>query len=236
MKSDNLPAKAEVTPNKISNLKTKTLNLATRATKKTLLLTKTASRKFANFQIPASITWVYSLGFKIGILLILKSFLILRYQARNLSASGITLITAQFFMAIIMIVGGVTMQTQSMYEDPHKLRRAASKYGFITLICVGVIILKEWMRWSFFKIPTASNWFMNIWTTITKGAGEITLSILFWDFELWTLFCGLLYIIADVYLYEIFDDSDSLWGKIIRTPRKRLALPAKANEQPPKQS
>lgn len=177
---------------------------------------QSATKKLADFQIPASITWVYSLGFKIGILLIFKSFLILRYHFRNLSLSGGLLITAQLVMAAIMIVGGVTMQTQSMYEDPGKLRRAANKYGLITIFCSVIIVFKEWMHWDFFKIPDASNWFMEIWTTITKGAGEITLSLLFWDLDLWTLFCALLYMIADVYLYEMFDDSHSLFGWFFR--------------------
>ena len=214
---------------KASDFIKKTAALTTQTAKKAVSTTVAVSKKFADFQIPASINWVYGFGFKIGIFLILKSFLILRYQLSNLSLPGFLVVATQLFMALIMIVGGVTMQSQRMYEDPCKLRRAANKYGIMTIGGTLISLARSAMNWDFFK-NAASNWFMNVWTSITKGAGEITLSLLFWDFDLWVMLCALLYVIADVYLYEIFDDPGSLWGKVFGMFQRRLAVSAKATE------
>ena len=204
----------------------KVSSISASTAKKAVRVSVAAGKKLADFQIPSSINWIYGFGFKVGIFLALKSALILKYQGNNLAITGFVTVIAQFVTAVMMIIGGVTMQSQRMYEDPRKLRRSANKYGVAAAFGLLIMLVKDRIDWSFFKNPAATNWFMNAWTAVTKGAGEITLSILFCDFDLWTLFCGLLYIIADVYLYEIFDDPQSLSGRLLRPfSRTTAALP-----------
>ena len=75
---------------------------------------------------------------------------------------------------------------------------------------------------------------MNAVSVVAKGAGEISLSLLFIDWDLWILFCVLLYVIADAYLYDVLDDPKSIYGMIARRlPGKLLeiALPEAKNQE-----
>ena len=164
-------------------------------------------------QMPPSLTWIYSFGFKLGVFLILKSFLILRYQWTNLNWSGFTMVIAQFVQALYLIACGALMQNEKLYDEPLKLRKIANSYSGALLIGIVVFVCRETFAWQFFKEPKAINWFVDFFTGIWKGAGEIGLALLFWDFDLWSAFCGLLYFITNIYLHVSFDYEDGLWAK-----------------------
>ena len=173
-----------------------------------------AGKMAMSIQMPSSLNWIYSFGFKVGVFLILKAFLILRYQFFNLRTSGFIMIACQFLQALVLIACGALMQNESLYDEPLKLRKISHYYGYALLVGLATFVCREVFSWEFFKEPKAVNWFVDFFHTIGKGASEIGLSLLFWDCDLWGAFCGLLYFITTVYLHVSFDYTNGFWAKI----------------------
>lgn len=165
-------------------------------------------------EMPSSLNWIFGFGFKIGVFLILKSFLILRYQAFNLQLSGAIMILSQLIQALALIACGALMQNERLYDEPNKLRKIANYYGLVALWGVLIFILRESFDWTFFRKADGANWFYNFFDNVASGIGNVSLSLLFWDCDLWTAFCGLLYFITTTYLHVSFDYEDGLWAKV----------------------
>ena len=166
-------------------------------------------------EIPSSLNWIYSFGFKVGLFLILKSFLILRYQFSNLQLSGYIMVMSQMIQALILIACGVLMQNKALYDEPLHLRKISNCYGYALLLGFIVFVLRETFSWNFFKEAQAVNWFVDALHVVTKGAGEFGLSLLFWDCDLWGMFCSLLYFITAIYLHVNFDYESGFWAKAL---------------------
>ena len=169
-----------------------------------------AGKKIAAAELPSSLNWWYGFGSKVGLFLALKSFLAIRFL--NLSATGFIMVAAQLGLASIFIVLGICMQNRRFADEPAVLRKLGSWYGLCFLLCTIVCILKDTLSWQFFSDVKAQNWFLDIFNNITKGAGEITLSIVFWDMDLWTAFCGLLYLLTVAYCsLETAEQDITVW-------------------------
>ena len=173
-----------------------------------------AGKSIMTLQLPSSLNWIYSFGFKVGIFLILKSFLILRYQFFNLQLSGFIMIVSQFLQALVLIACGALMQNESLFDEPIKLRKISHYYGYALLLGLGIFAFREIFAWEFFKEAASVNWFVDFFHSVGKGASEIGLSLLFWDCDLWGAFCGLLYFITTVYLHISFDYASGFWARV----------------------
>jgi len=198
----------------VSTVTAKSAKVAGKAVKAGTKHAVKAGKAVLALQMPSSLNWIYSFGFKVGVFLILKSFLILRYQFFNLQLSGFIMIASQFLQAFVLIACGALMQNESLYDEPIKLRRISHYYGYALLLGFASFACREIFSWEFFREPQAVNWFVDFFHTIGKGASEIGLSLLFWDCDLWGAFCGLLYFITTVYLHVSFDYSNGFWAKV----------------------
>lgn len=157
--------------------------------------------KYANMALPDSLRWVYTLGFKVGFLLLIKSFLVLRFL--DLSLTGGLIVTAQAITAVVLIIAGVNLQEGSAIGNV----RVSGQYGLMflatgiasQLICTA----RDAFKWEFIRQTTESNWFMEMIGKATNMLGNATLSLVFWDLDLWTAFCLLLAGITLVRCYTL---------------------------------
>ena len=177
---------------------------------------KRAFIKLDQWQIPSSINWIFGLGFKIGLLLALKSFLILRYQGANLTMPGFTVVFSQLGLAVVLMACGMLMQERELYQAPLSIRNVSRIYGFTGLVLSVIMACRVIFKWEYFKDPASVNWFVDFFTGIFKGAKEIGLSILFVDCDLWVAFCVLLFFVAYVYLNVKFMYQDSWCGRLVQ--------------------
>ena len=115
-----------------------------------------AGKMAMSIQMPNSLNWIYSFGFKVGVFLILKSFLILRYQFFNLRMSGFIMIACQFLQALVLIACGALMQNESLYDEPIKLRKISHYYGYALLLGFVTFAFREIFSWEFFREPIPS--------------------------------------------------------------------------------
>lgn len=155
--------------------------------------------KIATAELPQSLNWFYGFGFKVAIFMILKSVLILRYQAFNLSLVGILMLLTYTGLSTTMIVCGLTMQNNAMYDSKQKLRKASIWYGLTTLVRGCIMVLKVVGDWKYFKNPDSVNWFMDFFSGIFKGSKELGLSLLFIDCDFLVALCGLLFLVTFAY-------------------------------------
>lgn len=175
-----------------------------------------AVKGYNDWKIPSSMNWLFAFGFKIGLLLAIKSFLIIRYQGMNLTAQGIIIVLSQLGLGAMLIVCGILMQDLELYSNPFSIRKISRLYLYTGLACSVVMGLRVTQSWEFFKNPESVNWFINFFSGIFKGAKEITLSILFADCDLWVAFCILLFLITYFYLDIKFEYQDSIHRRLIR--------------------
>ena len=152
----------------------------------------------ASAQLPASLNWIYGFGFKIGIFLILKSFLVIRYL--QLSATGCIIVFSQFALALVFIVLGLIMQEPGSNRSRSVLTAITAGYGLTTAIGGAICFLKDVCAWEFFKPIQNANWFVDIFSGAAKNAKEITLSLVFWDTDLWVMFCCILFLLTLIYM------------------------------------
>ena len=124
------------------------------------------SKAIAAIDMPQSLEWIFGFGFKGGIFLLLKSFLILKYQHANLSSSGYWVIGSQAVQAFVLVACGVLMQNKAFYDEPRKLRGINSFYGGAFLLGVLVFVLRERMNLQFFKAAESVNWFKDLFSGI----------------------------------------------------------------------
>lgn len=182
-------------------------NIAGKTIKHTLI-------KLDQWQIPSSINWIFGLGFKIGLLLALKSFLILRYQGANLTIPGFIIVFSQLGLGVVLMACGMLMQDRELYQNPLSIRSVSRIYGFTGLVLSVIMALRVVFKWEYFRDPASVNWFVDFFTGIFKGAKEIGLSILFVDCDLWVAFCVLLFFVAYIYLNVKFMYQDSWCGRL----------------------
>ncbi len=154
---------------------------------------------YMKLPVPSSLSWLYGIGFKIGILLVLKSFIILRYQYSNLSGGGIFVLISQCFMAILMIANGILLQSPLNLHDPKKIFRYNLLYIIAAIPAIIAEILCETENWKFFVHPT-SNFFKNL----LIGIKELQLDLLFIDRDLCIFLVVLMFIITLIYMFGQF--------------------------------
>lgn len=152
----------------------------------------------ASAPLPTSLNWIYGLGFKIGIFLILKSFLVIRYL--QLSATGCIIVLSQCALALVLIVLGVIMQEAGSNRSRGVLTAVTAGYGLTTVIGGAICYLKDVCAWEFFQPVQNANWFVDFFTGAAKSAKEITLSLVFWDTDLWIMFCCVLFLLTLFYM------------------------------------
>lgn len=157
----------------------------------------------ANTPLPASLNWIYGFGFKIGVFLILKSFLVIRYL--QLSVTGFIIVLSQCMLALVLIVLGVIMQEPGSNRSQGVLTAVTAGYGLTTVIGGVICYLKDACAWEFFKPVQNANWFVDFFTGAAKSAKEITLSLVFWDTDLWIMFCCVLFLLTLFYMLAYRD-------------------------------
>lgn len=159
-----------------------------------------AGKAFVEAPLPPSITWLYGFGFKIGILLVLKSFLVTRYQWANLSQEGFVMLSSQFVLALILISCGLIMQTPGILGEPSKVRTVTGLYFVAGLVASIVSIRAGINNWSYFITSQKVNFF----TRFISGAKELSTSIIFIDSDLWAFFAVILFVIAAIFMCTMF--------------------------------
>ena len=172
---------------------------------------KELSKKLANIKIPSTLTGIAGFGFKVGVFLILKSYLILRNV--DLSATGYTMVVSQLALAFVLIAAGITIQDERSAEKPDGLKRTASFYLFGAINGYLVNILSDKMGWKFFDDQTAVNWFVDIFNSLLRGFGEVSMNLLFCDQDFWSFFSLLLFGIMMIYQYSIFGSPEKFFGR-----------------------
>lgn len=146
--------------------------------------------------LPDSLNWLYGFGFKVGVFLFLKSFLVVRFC--QLSPQGFAIVGTQCAMAVMLIALGAVMQTPRVNDSARGLGLCTALYAVTTLGGAAVCVLRSLGAWEYF-VTVQSNFIMDFLHGISKGAKEITMSIVFWDLDLWTALCGLLAVVTLVY-------------------------------------
>ena len=142
---------------------------------------KKAAVQFSNWKIPSSMNWLFGFGFKIGLLLAIKSFLILRYQGTNLTVQGVIIVFSQLILGAVLIVCGMLMQDIELYTNPFSIRKISRLYLWTGIICSFIMAFRVIGKWEFFRDAASVNWFVDFFSGIFKGAKEITLSVLLID-------------------------------------------------------
>lgn len=152
----------------------------------------------ASAPLPTSLNWIYGFGFKIGIFLILKSFLVIRYL--QLSVTGCIIVLSQCALALVLIVLGVIMQEAGSNRSRSVLTAVTAGYGLTTVIGGAICYLKDVCAWEFFQPVQNANWFVDFFSGAAKNAKELTLSLVFWDTDLWIMFCCVLFLLTLFYM------------------------------------
>lgn len=164
--------------------------------------------------VPKSLEWIYGFGFKVGVFLILKAFLAARYL--NLSVTGNVIALTQVGIAMVFIILGLIMQQEGVLQRPRQLRKVIWGYGIAALVSIIICSCKVIWSWDFFKQAADSNWFMDVMNSIGKGLGEFFMAVIFWDIDLWTLFCVLLCMLTSTYVW-MYDGIDDQMRRVIFT-------------------
>lgn len=139
----------------------------------------------------------------------MKSVLILFYLFNSLTFLGGLTIASQAMLGFVLCAMGVTMQNRTLYEDPHRVKKAAYWYLWGGLASLVVNLIKWATHLEFFTDPQKVNWFIDFFTGIWKGIKELGLSILFVDRILWTTFSFLLFFISFFYIDVNFNREES---------------------------
>ena len=162
----------------------------------------------ARTPLPSSLNWVFGFGFKVGVFLFIKSFLAIRFL--HLSFTGFLMVLVQFGTGVVLTVYGLHMQKPGALDNPNILRKTANGYGAATIIGTVICILKACFHWNFFRDAVSKNVLLDFLNGVLKGVNEITLSFVFWDIDLWTAFCGLLFLMTLTGAKLFSEDHDSL--------------------------
>lgn len=154
--------------------------------------------------IPSSLNWLFSLGFKLGILVLLKSSLILIYLSHQLTLQGSLMILSQVLVGLVLVCVGVNMQLPEMYEKQKRLLFFSSCYGYVALVSLFICWLCKLGGFRYFRGVPPKNWFVDFFTGLWSGIKEVGLSILFADHILWIMLCLIMFGVAYVYLCAKF--------------------------------
>lgn len=152
--------------------------------------------------VPNTITGLCNLGFRIGIFLILKSYLVLFHT--KLAFTGYCMVVGQLILALIFIMVGTSMQDPRVANSPRKARTNAYAYLFGALLGYFILFISKQFSWNFFAQREAVNWFVDALNTVRGGLGEISMSILFCDQEFWSFFSLLLFFITEWFNCSLF--------------------------------
>lgn len=194
----------------------KTLNAAKKTTqvgsKGAKLLVKTSAKginiltsKATKIEPPQSINWFYSLGFKVGVFLLIKSFLVLKHQYYNLEITGFIMVAFQFCQGLALIINGMILQDINVFSNPNKLSGVVRWFGWVFVANIIIFVFRETFNWKFFEAPTTVNWFVDIISSMGNGISEFALSVFFWDCDIWGLYCGLTYFMTLRYIRYVYD-------------------------------
>lgn len=128
------------------------------------------------------------------------------------------MILTQLLQSLILIICDMLMKNSSLYVVPLRLHRISRFYEYALLLGCLDFILRENLHWQFIKSPRTVNWFVDFFSTISKGLEEFSFSMLFWDCGLWGAFCGLRYLTIAVYLNVHYEGyiglGKKLWNSI----------------------
>lgn len=161
---------------------------------------------FNSIQVPQSLNWFFSLGFKIGIFVIIKDYLVLRRQIGNLSTYGYAVVAGQFILAFIMIALGVILQNPVLYDQPGKMKKATLFYLVAGAANFGTYLYGKFNDAKFFIIQSVDPGFKGVLKNLFSGFREFSLSVLFADLDIWAVFALLMFAITEMYLYITCDE------------------------------
>ncbi len=159
-----------------------------------------AASQYFNAPIPSSLNWFFGLGFKLGLLVLLKSSLILFYLFHQLTLYGFLMIFAQVLVGFVLVSVGIIMQQPEMYKKQQFLLCASMFYGIAALISLFINWLCEGSNFQYFRGALPKNWFVDFFTGLWSDIKEAGLSILFADRGLWIVLCFIMFSIAYTYL------------------------------------
>jgi len=162
--------------------------------------------KFDRIKVPSSIDWFFSLGFKVGIFILLKSFLVITSQSGNMTLYGNCMVISQMLLAVLLMGCGVLLQNQSLYNQPKKMKSIALIYLFGACIAFLPICYGKVNQLNYFKAESVLNPIRNFLNTSITGIKNISLKILFADASLWTFFALILFIFTELYLIVSFGE------------------------------
>ena len=163
----------------------KTAKVTAKTTVRAAKAAANVGARIAIMDLPQSLNWLFGLGFKVGLLLSLKSILVLRFQLTNLSCIGKIMLLCQSFLAFSLMFCGVNMQSPIMYENPYRIRRISRFYLYAGLLNWFILLLKSLFNISYFVDPNSINWFVDFFSKIFSSIKEFGLTVLFVDGELW---------------------------------------------------
>ena len=148
---------------------------------------------------PPSLEWMYSLGFKVGLFVMLKSVLVLYFCANTLDTGGYAIVLGQIILALILVAAGLVLQNVAIYNEPVKLRRGTFLYLLGAVICGGVELVTKNKGLTYFKKieVVSAKTFLSSLGTSTK---EIGLKILFADNFIWVALALILFTISITFL------------------------------------
>ena len=188
-----------------------------------------AGSKLISAKVPESINWIYGLGFKVGLFLLLKVFLIVRYLYSNLSDQGFLMLISQAILGLVLVCAGAILQNPNHYNNPIKLKNTSRLYLLSTIMPIVCVTLSITDNWKLFKAPIQTNLFSNAFSSFK----EFNASILFIDKDIMIFFALLLYIISLFYLIANFGfgsivgryKQETIDGEtVIRTSKSQLLL------------
>ncbi len=150
--------------------------------------------------LPDSLNWLYGLGFKLGVFIMLKCFLVLKTQILNLSSYGVVLCGAQMLLAGVLIACGAAAQSSGVFSDPARLHTVNYFYLLAFIVNASVLAAGRFKALDLF-VHAGRQSFL---TELFSGLKSFSLDLLFFDTDLWTLAALLIYMTGSVYLLMSF--------------------------------
>ncbi len=149
--------------------------------------------------IPHSIDWLYGFGFKLGIILLLKSYLIVRNV--NLSLTGFIIVLTEFLVAMALVAGGILIQQQGILSEKKSLFRVAGIYTGATVLAYFVNALRGIFSWTFFMGAEPKNPLFDFLNKVAREFKNLLMNALFMDIDLLAFFCSILTVILLAYIW-----------------------------------
>lgn len=148
--------------------------------------------------LPASLEWLAAFGFKVGVFLCLKSFIVVRYV--NITFSGIIVVLTELILAVILIGAGTSAQRPNIMEKPSSVFFIGLLYMLGAILGGVVCFLRGLLGMHFALKVESGNILLNAFNSLTAAMKELILSLMFYDLDLWSFLCLMLGIIMIVYV------------------------------------